>query len=301
MKAAVLVPNWFRPASGGCRGLHLISRTLRDELGVDCVTVGRPYDHDEVGDTVIDPADFGGADVMILPEGWADTNESYYKDLVQLPHRALVVYAQNFLMCGPRDERETHYWSLGPAHSELVRQYMDIPAEMPIESVILPVDGDWWWRPQTEQAPRIPGSILYTPARNDQTLDAIARQCGYLPVFRVHGASKEQLRSLMAQADIFLLASPGEGQSVIMNEAMAMEMAVVTWTSGGLPDIVTNEHDALVCIQDDVPGLRKAVKHLQANPDEARRLGKNARETAKTKLSHERFVEQLRAAWEKIQ
>ncbi len=310
MKAAVIVPDWELPPSGGRRGLHLISKTLSAN-GVDCVTVGRD---EGVGDTCVSPADIHPDEdtAIILPEGVSNMNTDYYLEFVEVrKHGPVIQYIQSTGITDPHEEWATHYWGLGPMQREIVREKMGIPEDMPVEELRQPVDGEWWDSGMT-YAPgdyyadeiglpnRIPGSILYHASRNTPTLDQVARKCGDKPVFRVKGATQEELRTLMAIADIFVLASTSEGQSSILNEAMSMEMACVTWPSGSLPDVVTHEETALIVKQNDVVGLSDCVKVLQDDPEYARKLGKDARKWVVEHLSIEGFESRLMELWGQV-
>jgi len=104
----------------------------------------------------------------------------------------------------------------------------------------------------------------------------------------------------MAMADIFVLASNSEGQSSLLNDAMSMELACVTWPSGGLPDIITHEETGLMVEQDDVVGLCDCVRILQKDHTKARELGKNARIWVTEHLSMQGFKDRLSELWAKV-
>lgn len=344
-KAAVLPPYWRDHPSGGRRGLHYIARELRDHCGVEAYSVGVPYQHEDVGDTVVAPDDFAPDEetALILPEGaYYKQAGVYYMTIIEdMPHGPVIIYAQNAGFADPAKPWETHYWGLGENHNTVLRERYQV--DVPIEEMFLPVDTEFWWRKlgpdkwlKTEvsddplstmgaatslyneddpnrpddarhvaasvRAERIPGSILYCPRRNSAVLEHVQDRCGMNhPVFRVNGVSPEQLRTLMAMADIFVLASEWEGQSCLLNEAMAMECACVTWPSCGLLDIIDNEENGLLVPQNDVPAITDAVQYLQEHPEEARRLGTNARAWVKEHLSWAKFRENLAAAWAKVE
>jgi len=306
VKAAVIVPNWKLPPSGGRKGLHLISKTLMDN-GVDCVTVGWKYEHAPIGDTVIPPPMFHPDEetVFILPEGVNGLRMAgYFLDMLDLPHGPVVQYIQSTGLTDPHQEWATNYWGLGPLQREIAGDKMKIPADMPIEELRQPVDTEWWKRVDEgyseDESERIPGSILYSTSRNVTVLDSVARKCGTKPAFRVAGATQEELRTLMTIADIFVLASTSEGQSSILNEAMSMELACVTWPSGGLPDIITHEQNGMMVAQNDTVGLADCVRNLQKDPERARELGKNAREWCVENLSVKGFESRLMELWSKL-
>lgn len=306
MKAAVVVPPKARPTgpSGGLRGLHYVSRELRD-MGVEAVTVGVAYPYENpIGDTILHHSTYEPDEdtALILPEGYdasgAGDLDTYYYAFLEKPHGPVVVYAQNSGFCYAYNEREDFYWGLGERHNALVSQKAGLPEGFHVERLLLPIDTMEW--SVLNQFGRIPGTILYGSRRNASTLDAVARRCSSKTAFRVAGCRPEEVRKLMEIADIFVLASATEGQSVFANEAMAMEMAVVTWESGGMPDIITHGETGLLVAQNDVMGLVDCVRNIQDDHELARKLGKNAREWVKENLSWDRFREDLKSAWKKV-
>ena len=308
MKAAVIVPPVIMPTgpSGGLRGLHYVSKELRDHCGVDAFTVGIPYPHNyPVGDAIIHPRDYEGDEdtAIILPEGYylggGGELDGYYGSFLEEPHGPVVVYAQGWSFCEAYNPRETHYWGLGLRQRSLVMEKAGLPETFSVEPVPYPIDAMEWCG--LNDAVRIQGSILYGSRRNVGTLDSVARHCSGKPSFRVAGCKPEELRRLMEIGDIFVLASDSEGQSSFANEAMAMEMAVVTWESGGMPDIIIHGETGMLVKQNDNMGLIDCVRNLQGDPDLARKLGKNAREWVKENLSWDRFRSDLKSAWSKVE
>jgi hypothetical protein len=278
MKAACVLPWWRTEPSGGRRGFHYISRELA-RLGVEAVTVGLPYEHEAIGDTVIhhDEWEPDADTALITPEGcWVGQAGVYYKKWIEdYDHGPVVCYCQNTGMGDHHSVQPwvTHYWGLGKSHNTVMREKFGIPESMPISPLFLPTDTTVW-KPGNK---RIRGSIFYFARRGEAVLETVARAAGSRPVFRVEGATPKEVRRLMAQADIFVLASECEGQSCALNEAMSMELACVSWPACGIYDVLEHGLTGLIVEQDYVLGLIDAVRSLQEEPAAARALGKNAR------------------------
>jgi glycogen synthase len=67
---------------------------------------------------------------------------------------------------------------------------------------------------------------------------------------------------LYAQHDIFVLPSFVEGMPLVLLEAMASGLAVVTTESSGMTDLVEDDHDGLLTISGDSDSLTaSALRH----------------------------------------
>ena len=89
-----------------------------------------------------------------------------------------------------------------------------------------------------------------------------------------------ELRELYQGATVFVLpltSSIHAGGINSLVEAMAMAKPVVVSRSAGILDYVVDGHTARVVEPGDAAGLGRAVTELLARPEDARRLGENAR------------------------
>jgi glycosyltransferase involved in cell wall biosynthesis len=93
----------------------------------------------------------------------------------------------------------------------------------------------------------------------------------------LHGAiSTEQLASLYATSDLFVLPSRFEGYGMAYTEAIAHGLPVIGTTAGAIPQTVPSGAGILVP-PDDVEALAVALRQLIENPDERERLAAGAR------------------------
>jgi glycosyltransferase involved in cell wall biosynthesis len=74
--------------------------------------------------------------------------------------------------------------------------------------------------------------------------------------------ARSEMPALYAEHDIFVLPSLVEGMPLVLLEAMASGLAVITTESSGMTDLVENGHDGLLTIPGDAPSLTAAMTSL---------------------------------------
>jgi glycosyltransferase involved in cell wall biosynthesis len=92
---------------------------------------------------------------------------------------------------------------------------------------------------------------------------------------------RAEIPSLYAEHEIFVLPSLMEGMPLVLLEAMASGMAVVTTESSGMTDLVEDSHDGLLVIPGDTDCLTSAMTQLCRDAEMRQRLGKAAQEKMK--------------------
>ena len=93
--------------------------------------------------------------------------------------------------------------------------------------------------------------------------------------------SRAEMPELYAQHDIFVLPSLVEGMPLVLLEAMASGLAIVTTESSGMTDLVEDGHDGLLTIPGDAESLTVALSTLCGNSQLRRTLGSAAQEKMK--------------------
>jgi glycosyltransferase involved in cell wall biosynthesis len=94
---------------------------------------------------------------------------------------------------------------------------------------------------------------------------------------------RHRVVDLMSQADVVVQPSTTlstgkqEGIPVSLIEALAMERAVVASRISGIPELIEDEVSGLLVAERDVAALVEALARLHAEPNLARRLGRNGR------------------------
>ena len=90
--------------------------------------------------------------------------------------------------------------------------------------------------------------------------------------------------------DVFALSSVLEGLPLVVPEAMAAGLPIVTTAVGGLPSVVDEGHTGLLVPVDEA-AMRQALGRLANDHALAARLGTNARTVALERYSADRMVE----------
>jgi glycosyltransferase involved in cell wall biosynthesis len=141
----------------------------------------------------------------------------------------------------------------------------------------------------------VPGARL-TIAGNDQvarTRETVARLGLRESVTIREWLTPDEVRALLAGADVLTLPSRNEGQPMSVLEAMARGICVVATAVGGIPDLVADGTSALLVAPDDVDTLAKALWTAVTDPDLRRRLGdaglQRARERFDVEIVRQRF------------
>lgn len=188
----------------------------------------------------------------------------------------------------------------------------------PVEPMALPDD-----------VPREPQTLLFLGRLEDAKgvfvlIDALARLAGVRPALRVILAgegdvarvraaavaagvaervelpgwvSGEAKACLLARAGIFVLPSRFEGVPMGILEAQAAGMPVVATRVGGIPQVITDGFNGVLCAPDNVASLVTALKPLLADPGLAARMGEVGRERVLEAYGVERVRQLLGDVW----
>lgn len=90
-------------------------------------------------------------------------------------------------------------------------------------------------------------------------------------------SSREELTRIMNNTDIFLLSSVLEGQPLVIVEAMAYGCPIVSTNVGGIPELITDGVNGLLCPPQEPQCLAEKIKLLADDPSMRERLGRAAR------------------------
>jgi glycosyltransferase involved in cell wall biosynthesis len=135
-----------------------------------------------------------------------------------------------------------------------------------------------------------PGSLLDDDRRLAASLGLDA--CVAIP------GRVDDVFAYLAHADIFVLPSLEEGSgSIALLEALQAGTAIVATRCDGIPEDVTDGHDALLVEPGDAGQLRAALQALLTDPPLRRRLASAARETYSTRFSAAHFTAALTALY----
>jgi len=110
---------------------------------------------------------------------------------------------------------------------------------------------------------------------------------------------REEADRLLAEADVFLLPSRGEGMSMAVLEAMAWGLAVVTTVSGGADEFLTSDDNCILVEPGDIHDISTALCALAQNSRLRLRLGAEARRTA-ARFSVDGYMEKLTRLYKEL-
>jgi glycosyltransferase involved in cell wall biosynthesis len=96
--------------------------------------------------------------------------------------------------------------------------------------------------------------------------------------------------ALMPAFDVFALSSKTEGLPLVVPEAMAAGLPIVTTSVGGLPSVIDEGETGMLVPVEEV-ALRDALARLAADRPLAKQLGARARERVLERYSYDRMVD----------
>ena len=105
-----------------------------------------------------------------------------------------------------------------------------------------------------------------------QSLEAAAQTLGIADAVQFTGF-REDARTAIAAADVFVLPSPAEPFGLVLLEAMALGKPVVAMDAGGPREIVVIGETGLLVPPSDPAALAEALCRLLSSPEERQRMG----------------------------
>lgn len=112
--------------------------------------------------------------------------------------------------------------------------------------------------------------------------------------------SAEELVTLYQQARVFALPSDEEGLGIVVLEAMACGVPVVSTRSGGPDGIITHGVDGFLTALNDAADMAACLERLLADADMNRSMGENARRTMLMRFDEDVTARTFLDVWEKL-
>jgi glycosyltransferase involved in cell wall biosynthesis len=103
----------------------------------------------------------------------------------------------------------------------------------------------------------------------------------------------DDVRALMAAADVYALSSRNEGMANTLLEAMSVGCAIAATNVSGTNEAVRDEREAVVVPPEDAPALSNAIVRLLSDPALSRKLGEGARDRAGERFGVGRMLDEL--------
>jgi glycosyltransferase involved in cell wall biosynthesis len=109
-------------------------------------------------------------------------------------------------------------------------------------------------------------------------------------------AAREQL----SQCDVFVMPSISEGMPVALLEAMAYARAIVTTPVGGIPDVVSDDAEAILVPTNDAAALSQGVLRAIADDELRGRLGRAAKTRLEEAFNREEIFDRIAAIYDEL-
>lgn len=120
-------------------------------------------------------------------------------------------------------------------------------------------------------------------------LSRLAAALGVAPFVHLLGARRD-VPDLLNALDAFALSSDSEGLPLVIPEAMATGLPVVSTRVGGVQDVLEEGLTGFMVPAGDEAGLRERIARLRADQDLGRACGLRARAAALERFSAERML-----------
>ena len=129
---------------------------------------------------------------------------------------------------------------------------------------------------------RRPGArlVLVGDGPEREALVFLVDQLGLAGAVELTGSvAPDRVRELLDTATVAVCSSRSEGTSNAVLEAMALGVPVVSTRAGGMPEVLVDGQNSLLCPVGDPGSLSTAIDRVLSDPDLAHRLGRAGRET----------------------
>lgn len=143
----------------------------------------------------------------------------------------------------------------------------------------------------------VPGAELAIVGEGEQraSLVALAARLGISDRARFVGYV-DDVRPLIASADVALSSARSEGLGIALLEAMAMERAVIALPTGGVPEIVADGQTGWLAHGHSAEALARVMQDAVDRPGEVRRRGTRARASVESRFS----LDAMRGGYEAV-
>jgi glycosyltransferase involved in cell wall biosynthesis len=142
---------------------------------------------------------------------------------------------------------------------------------------------------------------------NEEALNKQIQELGLQNQVKLLGAkSHPEIIMAYSQHDLFVLASvispsgDRDGIPVVLMEAGAMGLPLISTRISGIPELVRHGQTGLIVPPGDPQALAEAITSLAADPTKRKQLGNNARNLVEAEFSIDSSVDRLAVLFQKI-
>ncbi len=140
--------------------------------------------------------------------------------------------------------------------------------------------------------------VGYGPLRD--SIEKLINDLNLKDKFHIHGGlPRDKVLDLLARSDVFTLPSvptkqgKREGIPVVLMEAMASGLPVISSQLSGIPELVDNGETGILVEPRDTDGLAKALMDIQKEPTKKIALGKEGRVKVINEFDQEKNIVQF--------
>ena len=105
-----------------------------------------------------------------------------------------------------------------------------------------------------------------------------------------YGADKERF---FTDTDIFIFPTYKETFGLVLLEAMQYKLPIVTTNEGGIPDVVQDGVNGVICERNNAESLAVAIERLLLNPELRRQMGQKGFEILNQKFTLDKFEHRM--------
>jgi glycosyltransferase involved in cell wall biosynthesis len=174
-----------------------------------------------------------------------------------------------------------------PYDKQQARSKWNIPQEVFVVGAVGhggTLTNQWKGGQYTQQAlemlwSQLPGCMFVNIGANDKSADP-----RIINIPAIH--DENQLAQAYSALDVFLYTPVADNCPLVVLEALSCSVPIVTFATGGVPELVRHGRDGFVTAYQDVGALMQAVKVLAANSQLRDQFACNSRQSAVTKFDH---------------
>lgn len=118
--------------------------------------------------------------------------------------------------------------------------------------------------------------------------------------------TRDDVLEFYRDADVFVLTSVTaengdmEGQGLVLQEAQAMKLPVVTTDHNGLPEGVLEGESAFLVDEGDTDAIAKNLEHLIENPEKRKKMGERGHEYVRENYGLDRLIDKQIKLYKKL-
>jgi glycosyltransferase involved in cell wall biosynthesis len=111
---------------------------------------------------------------------------------------------------------------------------------------------------------------------------------------------RDQIIKEMKAARLFVLPSHLDNSPNSLAEAMLVGMPCLASNAGGIPSLLTDGHEGLIYLHDDVTALADGIEKMLSNSQYAEQLGFQARKTARERHDPEKIANATKQMYQTV-